>query len=361
MESRMRSMFGWVRRLLVGQGPRPDRARKRPDRTPSVCEGLERRQVLSGMAYLPVVLPPGDVALAANSGSVTTGATPALGSLPVAPASGQAYPAVTVSAAVGGMNVGGGMATTPVYSSGQPVIQATVAVRASAVAPIAYAANPAAPPTTTTPSPATMDSAYVQSLYHDVLNRPGNPDEVEGWVARMQGGMTVPTVARGFVNSIEHRLDEVDTYYQEFLNRTPDALASAWVNDLLAGASEESVAADILGSTEYQAAHPSNDQFVQGLYADVLGRQGNAQEVATWDAALASGTGRQAVVDDFINAPEAVDQVINGFYADYLHRTPEIATSDLWLKMLQAPNGSATDVAIDILSSDEFVADATRS
>jgi hypothetical protein len=247
----------------------------------------------------------------------------------------------------------------PTYYEGQPVIQASVTVRASAVAPISYAGQPVvATPTPLTPQ--ALDADYVGALYHAVLDRTGTTTEIDQWVVEMQNGMTAPQVAAGFVNSMEHRQEEVNTYYQEFLNRTPDTLASAWVNDLRSGASEEAVVEAILGSTEYQVSHPSTDQFVQGLYVDLLGRQGSPQDIAAWDAALNSGLSRTTVIADFVNSPEAIDQVLDGFYADYLGRTPEPNTSNLWVQMLESPNPSATDVAIGILSSQEFIQDSTQ-
>ena len=41
------------------------------------------------------------------------------------------------------------------------------------------------------------------------------------------------------------------------------------------------------------------------------------------------------------------------------HRQPEPVTSDIWFNMLEAPDGSATDVAVGILAGPEFDRDAT--
>lgn len=80
-----------------------------------------------------------------------------------------------------------------------------------------------------------------------------------------------------------------------------------------------------------------------------------------WLADLASGTSREAVVAAFVQSTEAIDQVVDSFYTAYLHRQPEPMTSDIWVTMLEQPNGSASDVATGILSSPEFDEDATTS
>ena len=87
----------------------------------------------------------------------------------------------------------------------------------SPVAPVPVVPNPfSASPSTD------ANTAYVQSLYKAVLGRTGADSEVAAWLVKLDGGMTRQQVAVGFVNSPEHRQDEVDAYYEEFLHRAPD-------------------------------------------------------------------------------------------------------------------------------------------
>jgi hypothetical protein len=316
MEARMRTVLGWLRRRLGVSGSTPARSRKRPGRGPSTLESLERREVLSTATVVPFATPLG----AAVSTLATSTAA-------VAPAS----------------------STTP-----------TSTVPVSSVAPVSYAGQPIVAASAGGISATDMDDDYVQALYRTVLDRVGQPGEVAGWVGAMKAGMTIPEVALSFVDSIEHRQDEVDSYYEEFLHRTPDANALLWVDDLVAGASEEDVTEAILDSPEYQAAHQDPGTFIQGLSQDVLGRATDPAGYAYWDAALASGESRQAVVASFVTSPEVVDQVIDGFYEGYLHREPDVATSTPWVNMLETTNGSATNVAVGILSSAEFIQDSQQ-
>jgi fibronectin-binding autotransporter adhesin len=224
----------------------------------------------------------------------------------------------------------------------------------SPVAPVPVVPNPFS----TSPS-TDANTAYVQSLYKAVLGRTGADSEVATWLVKLNDGMTRQEVAVGFINSPEHRQDQVNAYYEEFLHRAPDPGSATWVNDLLSGVSEEDVVEGILDSPEYQSAHQDSTQFVQDLYIDVLGRQGESSGVSGWLTALASGTSREAVVAAFVQSTEAIDQVVDSFYTAYLHRQPEPVTSDIWVTMLEQPDGSASDVATGILSSPEFEQDAT--
>ena len=106
----------------------------------------------------------------------------------------------------------------------------------SPVAPVPVVPDPFSASPSTDPN-----TAYVQSLYKAVLGRTGADSEVAAWLVKMDGGMTRQQVAVGFVNSLEHRQDQVDAYYEEFLHRAPDPGSVIWVNELLSGVSEETV------------------------------------------------------------------------------------------------------------------------
>jgi hypothetical protein len=226
----------------------------------------------------------------------------------------------------------------------------------SPVAPVPVVPNPFS----ASPS-SDANTAFVQSLYKAVLGRTGGDSEVAGWLVKLNDGTTEQEVVMGFINSPEHCQDEVNCYYEEFLHRAPDPSSTVWVNELLAGVSEETITEDFLDSPEYQAANQDSTQFVENLYLDVLGRQGDSSEVAGWLTALASGTSRESVVASFVQSTEAIDQVVDSFYTAYLHRQAEPVSSDVWATMLEQPDGLASDVATGILASPEIDQDATTS
>src|SRR5205823_2292269 len=99
----------------------------------------------------------------------------------------------------------------------------------SPVAPVPVVPNPfAATPSDDAPT------SYVRSLYRAVLGRDGADVEVDSWLSRMHEGLTRQGVAFGFVNSPEHRRDQVDAYYRVFLHRESDPTSTFWVDALLA-------------------------------------------------------------------------------------------------------------------------------
>lgn len=224
----------------------------------------------------------------------------------------------------------------------------------SPVAPVKVVPSPFS----TSPNP-DPNAAFVQSLYHSVLGRSGADSEVATWVVKLEAGMNRQQVALGFVNSLEHRQDQVITYYQEFLHRAPDPTSVNWVGALLSGVPEEQVVEGFLDSPEYQAEHQDSTLFIHDLYLDVLGRGGEPAGVADWQAVLASGVSRDAVAAAFVHSPEAIEQLVESDYAAFLHRPREQGTSEIWVTMLEEPDGSATDVATGILASPEFEQDAT--
>ncbi|WP_435020745.1 Ig-like domain repeat protein [Tundrisphaera sp. TA3] len=221
------------------------------------------------------------------------------------------------------------------------------------------AAVPVVPNPFVASPPADANAAFVQSLYRAVLGREGDGWEVQTWLDRIAGGMDRAGVTQGFVNSVEHRQQQVEGFYQSFLGRSTDPGSVFWVNALLAGASEESVAEAILNSDEYQSNHQDPALLVRDLYLDVLGREGEGSSVAVYQAQLASGASRASIVTQFVQSLEAVDQILDGFYSSYLRRGRD-SFSGRWVDELDSPTGSATSVAVGILASDEFFASSTR-
>ena len=222
------------------------------------------------------------------------------------------------------------------------------AVPFSAITPMPILPNPFAGNTGTD-----ANSNYVQSLYKAILGRTGGDDEIAGWTAAMAGGMTTEQVAAGINNSPEHRTDQVAAYYAEFLHRATDPVSQGWVADLMNGMSEQAVVEGILNSPEYLASHTDPSLLVRDLYLDVLGRQGSDDELASGQAALASGMSAAAYIATFVEGSEANDQIVEDLYTAGLHRDREPGTSDLWTTMLAASD-SASDITTGILSSDEF-------
>jgi hypothetical protein len=199
------------------------------------------------------------------------------------------------------------------------------------------------------------NTAYVRGLYQAVLGRSPSAVELQDWLTSLNGGQTHEQVALGFIQSPEHRGLEVDDYYRSFLHRTESASERQnWVNVFLAGETETDVVEGFINSAEYQSEHGGDAAFAQGLYVDVLGRQGSNNELSAVRAQLSSGASRAGLIDLFVHSNEANRQAVLGFYAAYLHRSGLADPgSAFWVNLL---NGGAAlgSVQANLLGDSPF-------
>jgi len=112
-----------------------------------------------------------------------------------------------------------------------------------------------------------------------------------------------------------------------------------------------------LGALEVEALEhryaPSTASFVNGLYVDLLHRQPQPAEMATWSSALNNGTSRAQVAQAIVSSPEHQNLVIQNDYLTLLGRPPSPAEIPTWSSQLQA-GISEQQVKAAILASDEF-------
>jgi hypothetical protein len=214
--------------------------------------------------------------------------------------------------------------------------------------------------------------SYVSALYQAILGRaagtvmtPSGPvNEAAMWTNQIESGqLTRAQVASDIVNSVEHRTAEVNEFYEVLLHRplntATDPGAGGWVQQLLNGVSEAAVVQGIMSSAEFQNDFADSAAFVQELYFAVLGRSASQQEINMVVAQLNSGTSRAAIEAGVVNSPESTERQVAGFYAAFLHRSPDPGAS-MWVNQLLAGT-SASQVEINILtepSGQEFFKDA---
>src|SRR5262249_6819563 len=152
-----------------------------------------------------------------------------------------------------------------------------------------------------------------------VLGRPADVTGLNSWVALLQAGFTRAQVAKAIWASPEHRGVEVDALYQALLHRPADPVGRASLAGLLlAGGSEQQVELGLLASAEYAATHPDVAAFVNGLYADVLGRAADGAGAANWEGLLQRGASRAEVVVGVLFSQEAIGLELARNYAAFL-------------------------------------------
>jgi hypothetical protein len=201
------------------------------------------------------------------------------------------------------------------------------------------------------------DTSFVKGLYQAVLGRTDagtipQPDgqalpEAQFWLNLLHGGMTREQVAYGFVNSAEHRRQQVASLYRAYLGRDTDPQAEYWVGLLLAGQGEGAVVQGIVASPEYQSGHPDDASFVRGLYLATLGRQASDADVSGGVARLAGGATRADLALAVLRSQESSDRAVAGFFAAYLHRAAQ--PNDTWSQALQTGALEPGQAAAEIL------------
>jgi hypothetical protein len=160
-------------------------------------------------------------------------------------------------------------------------------------------------------------------LADDIPNIPNGPAPIN-----------LINVAKAFARSGEHFLEFLAGAYKQFLNRAPDDSGlNFWLTGMQAGMfSDEQVEADFLGSQEYIGNHGGNNQnWVRGMYKDLLGRTPSDTEVQNWLNVLAAGTSTSAVALGFAASAEREAQRVRANYETYLDRAPTQTEVDQWV------------------------------
>ena len=200
----------------------------------------------------------------------------------------------------------------------------------------------------------TENVQFVNSIYHNLLARAPDQAGLTNWFIFLESGGSRFQVAQAIWQSPEHRDLEVEQYYETILHRTATPGERAgWVGAFLAGATETDIEFAFLNSSEYLAAHGSATSFINGLYADVLGRNPSSNELSAWQQALASGLSRSNMDRLFLSSTEFDVRVLDGFYSQFLNRPPDAAGEQGWLGFLRS-GGSIEAVAESFLASTEY-------
>src|SRR5437870_12498446 len=95
------------------------------------------------------------------------------------------------------------------------------------------------------------NTAWVQAVYHAVLNRAIDPAGQSAWTNALTY-LDRATVADLILTSPESQQDLIQSLYQQYLHRQADeAGLAAWLTNLQHGMTDQTLTADILGSDEF--------------------------------------------------------------------------------------------------------------
>jgi uncharacterized repeat protein (TIGR01451 family) len=202
-------------------------------------------------------------------------------------------------------------------------------------------------------SPSDPLTAFVIALYRDVLDRAPDAAGLGAWVQALYRGTPTTTVVRGFWESPERRGLQIDQLYATYLHRAADSAGRAgWVQALMLGMSEADVTRQFLLSQEYSATHTTAADFVNGLYADLFNRAGDANGAALWQGVLVAGVSKDLVVRAFLDSDEAYIDTVDRYYLSYLHQRPSPALERGWVTQLRSHFIGTDQLAEALLLSD---------
>jgi hypothetical protein len=196
--------------------------------------------------------------------------------------------------------------------------------------------------------------------------------EVEQLEARQLLSVSRQAVANLFVHSPEHYAFVVNDIYQSYLGRTPDPNeVNGWVANMQRGMTEEQVAALILSSHEYIVLNGGGGSYIDALYDDVLNRNPtgdpNLEADITdpngfnfWLHTLRSGASAFSIAYAFVTSYESESLTITAFYQDFLNRTPSLNEINGWVALFNAGT-SNVDIRAMFLSSLEYYTTAGKN
>ncbi len=181
--------------------------------------------------------------------------------------------------------------------------------------------------------------AYVTQLYSDLLDRAADP----GSLAALSNGLDSATLTRSQVlglilGSAEYQNDVVQVLYKRYLNRAADAMGLASFSaELAGGASDETVAAALIGSGEFFADNgATNAGFINGIYQDSLDRAPTSAELAAGETELQNGTSHSQLAASIFATSEYETDVIQAAYQQLLHRAADNAGLTSMLALLKS-------------------------
>jgi virginiamycin B lyase len=201
------------------------------------------------------------------------------------------------------------------------------------------------------PSP---NGQFLTNIYRDLLGRGVDPSGSQSWLGLLQQGASRQQVVRGIQQSHEYQTRVIDQLYEQLLLRAPDPGGLTGFSNFMAlGGTQAQVEARILGSREYfQRNGGTNSQLVDALYRDVLERAVDPG-AAGWVNLLNNGGSASDVALRVLSSDEGLRLEVQSLYQLYLHRSPDDGGLAAFTQFLK--RGGTEEQAIEsLLSSPEY-------
>ncbi len=191
-------------------------------------------------------------------------------------------------------------------------------------------------------------SSRASQLFHTVLGR--EPDRLELADAVLNTSLAQTLVAGSanqsrIIRSVYSALldrqpteDEVETFLEQFAD-TDIRLA---------------LTKSLATSVEYTAAHQTSTSFVNDLFNDLIGRAPLPEELTAYVANVDGSASRSGFMDSFLRSRVYLRAQVRPMYQQYLGRNATTTEMETAINNLRARTQSLTDVAVQILSTQEF-------
>ena len=166
------------------------------------------------------------------------------------------------------------------------------------------------------------NAQFVSLVYSNVLGRPGDTAGEGYWTGLLDGGLSRGKMMIGFSESPEFinltgtslplssSESKVWRLFAAVFGRTADSAGLSYWTEQQANIGTNGVAGQLVVSAEFVSTYGSlNDQqFVNQLYINVLGRPGETAGVSYWTDLMANGTTRADVVVGFSEGAEFISK-----------------------------------------------------
>jgi hypothetical protein len=214
------------------------------------------------------------------------------------------------------------------------------------------------------------EASWLQAAYHDMLQRDISVGETASWLSQMEAGLPLSTIASVITHSGEYNAVLVNTWYRNYLGRTPGpAEVANVVNYLNAGGSRSGFLLTIFGSDEYFArAGGTVGGYINKVFADLLGRFPGPSEQTFWLNVAATSNIRQSLpLGILFQAPNEYNQdLVSQWFYQLLRRFPSTPSDQSRLIAAGTPfggqafadalnaGGNQVDIQTVILASGEY-------
>ncbi|MEZ5342892.1 MAG: DUF4214 domain-containing protein [Acidimicrobiales bacterium] len=165
------------------------------------------------------------------------------------------------------------------------------------------------------------NAQFVDLIYRNVLGRQADAEGRNFWTTALNRGLSRGEVMVAFADSPEFinktktapvqgsAEGQIYRLYLAFFLRFPDAGGmDFWTDMRIGGTSLDAISGEFVNSAEFQARYGSlsNEEFVQLVYENVLGREPDAAGRDYWTSLLNNGRSRGSVMTGFSESVEFI-------------------------------------------------------